>query len=133
MVGVPDEQPEDIEELISFTKEMAKIHPVALGIAPFVPKRNTPMDTDRFAGIKNVDRTLKQIRRGLSGVVDVRPTSARWAWVEAQLAQGGPEAGEAVYEAVKNGGVFSDYKRAFKALDENTRSPWRATVEQRAL
>ena len=126
MVGVPDEQPQDIEELISFTKEMAKIHPIALGIAPFVPKRNTPMDTDTFAGIKNVERTLKQIRRGLSGVADVRPTSARWAWVEAELAQGGPEAGEAVYEAVKNGGVFSDYKRAFKALDSRTRSPWRA-------
>jgi len=129
MVGVPDEQPHDIEELILFTKELAKIHPVALGIAPFVPKRNTPMDIDDFAGIKNVEKTLKKIRRGLSGVAEVRPTSARWAWVEAELAQGGPEAGEAVYEAVKNGGVFSDYKRAFKALDADTRAPWRKLSE----
>ena len=39
MLGLPDEQDEDIDELIKFTLELAKIHPVALGVAPFVPKR----------------------------------------------------------------------------------------------
>ena len=55
MVGVPGEQPDDIDELVRFTRELASIHPVALGIAPFVPKRNTPLDAQGFAGIKPVD------------------------------------------------------------------------------
>jgi len=125
MVGVPGEQPDDIDELVRFTRELASIHPVALGIAPFVPKRNTPLDAQGFAGIKPVERTLQAIRRGLQGKAVVRPTSARWAWVEYQLAQGGPQWGEAVYEAVKAGGSFADYKRAFKKLDEGLQAPWR--------
>lgn len=125
MVGVPGETEADIDELIRFTTELARIHPVALGVAPFVPKRNTPMDTDPFAGIKVVEQRLKAMTRGLRGKAEVRPTSARWAWVEAELAQGGPEAGFAVYAAVQNGGRFSDWKRALQEVPEQSRAPWR--------
>lgn len=125
MVGLPDETDDDIDELIRFTLELAAIHPVALGVAPFVAKRNTPMDANGFAGIKPVERRLKRLERGLKGRATVRPTSARWAWVEYMMAQGGPEIGEAVLEAVHNGGRFSDYKRAFRASDPDRMAPWR--------
>lgn len=125
MVGLPGETEEDIDELVAFTKEMAKIHPVALGIAPFVPKRNTPLDGAPFAGIKVVEARLKHLSRGLKGTAEVRPTSARWAWVESELAQGGPEAGLAVLDAVHAGGRFAHYKRALRALDRSSRAPWR--------
>ena len=125
MVGVPDENDEDLDELIDFSLRMAAIHSTALGIAPFVPKRNTPLDGASFAGIRVVEQRLKRIQRGLKGRVEVRPTSARWAWVESELAQGGPEAGEAVLEAVHAGGRFADYKRAFSGLDGALKRPWR--------
>jgi radical SAM superfamily enzyme YgiQ (UPF0313 family) len=112
MVGVPDETDADIDELIRFTQELARIHPVALGIAPFVPKRNTPLDGAAFAGIKIVEDRLARLTAGLRGKAEVRPTSARWAWVEAKLAQGGPAMGEAVRAAVEAGGSFSAWKRA---------------------
>ena len=128
MVGVPGEETQDLDELIRFTRELSKIHPVALGIAPFVPKRNTPLDTAAFAGIKVVEKRLQYIRRGLQGKAVVRPTSARWAWVEAELAQGGPEWGLAVYEAHKAGGTFADYKRAFRGVDTSLRAPWRCSA-----
>ena len=132
MVGVPDETDDDLEELIDFTLKMAAIHPTALGIAPFVPKRNTPLDGAAFAGIRVVEQRLKRIQRGLKGRAEVRPTSARWAWVEAELARGGPEAGEAVLAAVHAGGRFADYKRALLALDPQTHRPW-ATPSPLAL
>ncbi len=125
MVGVPSETDEDIDELIRFTSELGKIVPVSLGIAPFVPKRNTPLDVAEFAGIRTVERRLKRLNRGLKGLAEVRPTSARWAWIESELAQGGWAAGEAVYSACQSGGKFSDYRRAFKALDPASRAPWR--------
>lgn len=125
MVGVPDETDDDIDELVRFTTELSRIVPVSLGIAPFVPKRNTPLDISEFAGIRSVERRLKRLTRGLKGVAEVRPTSARWAWIEAEMAQGGWSAGEAVYAACKAGGKFADYRRAFKAVDPASRAPWR--------
>jgi radical SAM superfamily enzyme YgiQ (UPF0313 family) len=118
MVGVPDERDEDIDELVEFAVGLSKIVPLSLGIAPFVSKRNTPLDGQPFAGIKTVDRRLKRLRKGVKGKVDLRATSARWAWVEWMLAQGGAAEGEAVLAAVKAGGRFRDYARAFEALPE---------------
>lgn len=116
MVGLPDETDEDIDELVRFASELSRIHPLSLGIAPFVAKRNTPLDGTAFAGIKVVEARLSRLRRGLRGRVDLRATSARWAWVEYVLAQGGFAEGVAVMEAVHNGGQFGAYKRAFEAL-----------------
>lgn len=114
MLGLPTEGPDDIEELIRFSAELAKIHPVALGIAPFVPKHNTPLWNAGFAGQAAVDAQLRVLQKGLRRHrVEVRATSSRWAWVEAVLAQGTPRTGEAVLSAVQAGGSFADYRRAF--------------------
>ena len=129
MVGVPDENEADLDELLRFTRELAKVHNVSLGIAPFVAKRNTPLDGEPFAGIPEVERRLKRLHKGLRGTRgEVRPTSARWAWAEYMLAQHGPGGGLAAYEAWKAGGKFSDYKRAFKALDASDFRPWVAAT-----
>lgn len=117
MVGVPDETDADIDELVLFATELSKIAPLALGIAPFVAKRNTPLDGEPFAGIDVVDDRLDRLRRGLRGRVDVRATSARWAWVEYVLAQGGRAEGRAVMDAVRGGGKFAAWKKAFAALE----------------
>lgn len=113
MVGLPMEEDADIDELVRFTRELSRILPVALGVAPFVAKRNTPLDGAPFAGIKAVEAKLERLRRGLQGKAEVRPTSARWAWVEYMLAQCGPEGGLAAWDAHKQGGSFAAYKRAF--------------------
>ncbi|WP_433931324.1 B12-binding domain-containing radical SAM protein [Sorangium cellulosum] len=116
MVGVPGETDEDVDECVSFVTELSRIVPVALGIAPFCPKRNTPLHGARFAGIDVVNKRLDRLRRGLRGRADVRATSARWAWVEAVLAAGGEAEGRAVMQAVHAGGSFRDYERAFEKI-----------------
>lgn len=124
MVGLPGETDDDIDECVRFSTELSKIVPIALGIAPFCAKRNTPLDGQPFAGIAVVERRLERLRRGLRGRVDVRATSARWAWVEYVLAQGGPEEGLAVLEAARRGGRFAHYKAAFGATP-TTQAPRR--------
>jgi radical SAM superfamily enzyme YgiQ (UPF0313 family) len=116
MVGLPGESDADIDELIDLGKELSSIVPLSLGIAPFVAKRNTPLDGAPFAGIPLVESRLRRLRRGFSGRVDVRATSARWAWVEYVLAQGGRDEGLAVRDALAAGGRFSDWKLAFERL-----------------
>jgi radical SAM superfamily enzyme YgiQ (UPF0313 family) len=116
MIGLPGEQDEDIDECVGFVRELSSIVPVALGISPFCSKRNTPFDRLPYAGIPLINARLDRLRRGVSGRVDVRATSARWGWVEQVLSQGGEAEGRAVYEAVRRGGGFSAYRRAFEAL-----------------
>lgn len=124
MVGLPDENDSDIDELIAFTRELAQHGRIALGISTLVAKRNTPLDGTPFADRKAVEARLKRLTRGLRGAAEVRSTSVRWAWVEYVLAQGGWAAGEAVIQAVDDGARFSDYKRAFRDLPASDYRPW---------
>ena len=116
MIGLPGETDDDIDECVQFVSELSHIIPIALGIAPFCAKRNTPLDNTPYAGVHVVQERLDRLRRGLRGRADVRATSARWAWVEYVLAQGGAAEGEALLAAVRAGGRFGDYRRAFAAL-----------------
>jgi radical SAM superfamily enzyme YgiQ (UPF0313 family) len=117
MIGLPTETQEDIDECVKFTTELSKIIPISLGIAPFCAKRNTPLDGQGFAGIDVVRDRLDRLKRGLRGRADVRSTSARWAWAEYVLAQGGEAEGLAVLQAARAGGKFADYRAAFKAVE----------------
>jgi radical SAM superfamily enzyme YgiQ (UPF0313 family) len=123
MLGVPSETDADVDELVELSKDLAKIHPkVAYGLAPFVAKRNTPLDGTEFAGIDLVDHRLTRLRKGLSaaglgGKVEVRATSARWAWVEYMIAQAETRAGLAIMDAHRAGGSFAAYKKAFERHD----------------
>lgn len=114
MIGVPTETDADIDELIAFTRELARISPIALGIAPFVAKRNTPLDRQPFAGVKPVERIMDRVQKELRGTVDIRSTSARWAWVEWCMAQGGFDMADATVEAYRAGGSFGAWKKAIK-------------------
>ncbi len=128
MIGLPTETDADIDECARFTTELSKIVPISLGIAPFCAKRNTPLDGEPFAGISLVTDRLDRLKRGLKGRADVRSTSAKWAWVEYVLAQGGEAEGLAVVDAVRAGGKFADYKRAFGELASRTERPKRRSL-----
>ena len=125
MVGLPGETTEDIDELIRFSRELARIAPLSLGISPFVAKRNTPLDGAPFEPIPSVDDKLSRLRAGLKGAVGLRASSARWAWVEYMLAQGGEAAGMAAMDAWRSGGSFAAWKRAFK---EREATPFQARL-----
>jgi radical SAM superfamily enzyme YgiQ (UPF0313 family) len=114
MIGLPDETLADIDELARFCLELARITPVSLAISPFVAKRNTPLDEAPFEPIPSLDNKLTRLRACLKDKVEIRPTSARWAWVEYMLAQGGEDAGMAALEAWRAGGSFAAWKRAFR-------------------
>jgi radical SAM superfamily enzyme YgiQ (UPF0313 family) len=123
MLGLPTESDEDIDEGVQFVSELSKQLPIALGIAPFCAKRKTPLDAQPFAGVDVVASRLDRLRRGLRGRADVRSTSAKWAWVEYVLAQGNREEGLALLEAVRRGGKFADYRRAFSPLGYSVKGP----------
>jgi len=115
LVGLPGETADDIEELIRFALELARIVPLSLGISPFVAKRNTPLDGAGFEEIRSIESKLARIRASLKGKVEVRPTSARWSWVEYMLSQGDERSGLAAMDAWRAGGSFGTWKNALHA------------------
>lgn len=116
MLGLPGETDEDVDECVRFVGELSKTIPVALGISPFCSKKNTPLDGMPYAGVDTVQRRLERLRRGLRGRADVRAVSAKWAWVEHVLSQGGEAEGLAVARAVRAGGTFATFRQAFAEL-----------------
>ncbi|HVZ72169.1 MAG TPA: radical SAM protein [Polyangia bacterium] len=119
MVGLPGETDADLDELGRFGLELAAVAPrVAFGIAPFVAKRNTPLDQSAFEDIDVIDARLARLRAALRGRVELRPTSPKWAWIEYRLAQGGFAAGRAAAVAARAGGRFADWKRALADVPE---------------
>ena len=121
MIGVPGEDDSDVDELIAFALELASITRITLTFSTLVAKRNTPMDGQPFFGVKEAEARLRRIRAGLRGKVQVRPQSPRWAHIEYELAQRGPEVGHAALQAVHDGGRYADWIRALKRLPESTR------------
>jgi len=111
LVGLPGETDEDLDELVSFTQRLSRILPVTLAVSPFVPKPGTELADAPQAPPKEVDRRLRYIRKSLQGRVRIQPASARWAWVEALIAQGDESTGEAVLRAWERGGKFAHFKR----------------------
>jgi len=114
MVGLPGEDDRDLDELALLAGEISRILPLRFGCAPFVAKRNTPMDGAPFTPIDETERRIAYLRAKLRGRAEIRPTSARWAWVEYMLAQGETRAGLAAMDAHRAGGSFAAYKKAFE-------------------
>jgi radical SAM superfamily enzyme YgiQ (UPF0313 family) len=123
MMGAPGETDADVDELIRFALELARIVRLTLTFSTFVAKRNTPLDRLPFMGVKPAEARLARIRRALEGKVELRPQPPKWAWIEYLLAQGGPEAGHAAIAAVHAGGGYRDWARALESLPPSEREP----------
>lgn len=121
MMGVPGETDDDADELIRFALELNKLVRLTLTFSTFVAKRNTPLDGQPFMGVKPAEARLARIKRGLEGKVELRPQPPKWAWVEYELAQRGPEVGHASIEAVHAGARYSDWVQALSKLEPHTR------------
>jgi len=119
MLGLPGETMDDVDELGRFGAELATIAPrVVFAIAPFVAKRNTPLDNSPFEGVAAVEAKLARLKKAVKGRVELRPTSPKWAWIEYRLAQGGFAAGEAAIAAARGGARFSDWRGALASVPE---------------
>ena len=112
LIGLPTETAGDIDELARFSRELARIVPLSLSVAPFVAKRNTPLDGCAFEPVESLERKLARLRSALKGRAQLRSASARWAQIEYMLAQSGEEAGLAAMDAWRLGGGCAAWNRA---------------------
>ena len=105
LIGLPGEQVEDIEAIISLVEDIRGFFPslkIELSVNAFVPKLHTP-----FAGVGMADESYlkkvrRQLRRGLPGVKFVRRSGAMES-AQAIISQGDENVGLAVLESVRSG------------------------------
>ncbi|MEM8603598.1 MAG: radical SAM protein [Cyanobacteria bacterium P01_H01_bin.121] len=116
MVGVPGEQPDDIQQTIDVLLHLKRVAPglrLTFGCSTFVPKAHTPF---QWFGVNAVaEKRLKQLQKALrSKGIDFRPESYNWSVIQALIARGDRRLG-AVLERVRHyGESLGSYRRAFK-------------------
>lgn len=128
--GYPEETMDDITEMIDFVGELSTITDVALGLSPLVAKKNTPLDGVEFQDPAVLKAKIKRIHKELGRTIEIRSTSARWAWIEYELAQGGWDMADAAEEAYRNGGSYGAWKKAIKTHKKKP-APIKRPVDER--
>lgn len=118
MVGLPGEQPEDVEATLAMVQALKKTAPqlrFTLGCSTFVPKAHTPF---QWYGVdRNAEKRLKALQKGLrSQGCDFRPESYNWSVIQALISRGDRRITPLLELTRHYGDSLGSYKRAFKTL-----------------
>jgi radical SAM superfamily enzyme YgiQ (UPF0313 family) len=124
MIGLPTETDDDAEEIISLSLELkSRVDGtgcrLALTVAPFVPKANTPFQRLGMAESATLERRLRRIKRALArSGIEIRAESVAWSTAQAALSRGDARLGAAL--AGISGGALSDWRSALQEHDLRT-------------
>ncbi len=112
MVGLPEEEDADLDELAALCRSMARRAPLTLAAQALVPKPGTPLAGFVPPPVPELERRLTYLKKRLGGVVRVKAGSARWSWVEHRIAHAGSRAGLWAALAGRHGATLAAWKRA---------------------
>jgi radical SAM superfamily enzyme YgiQ (UPF0313 family) len=118
MVGIPGEEPEDLEATVAMMFDIKKAAPglrLTLGCSTFVPKAHTPFQW--FGVNPQAEKRLQLLQKQLKPKgIDFRPESYNWSIIQALLSRGDRRLSQ-LLELTRNfGDSLGSYKRAFKQL-----------------
>lgn len=119
IVGLPDEQEEDVIALADLMKAIKKENPklqLHLGCSSFVPKGGTPFQWQPKVTNKIVEERHTLLRKSLLKVADVRATSAKWDFFQAFLSRGDRRLAPLLVRFYELGGALGSLNRAYKEL-----------------
>jgi radical SAM superfamily enzyme YgiQ (UPF0313 family) len=141
MVGLPGEESQDIQDMGSLVKRIAKLgyspRSIRLSVTPFVPKPHTAFQWFSQASPDTLQAKFKTIRSSLGSQikVDVETLDFRWARIEAILSVADRKIGNTLKQVAEAGGTLGSWKRVitksgpFPSISEPSRStedelPW---------
>jgi radical SAM superfamily enzyme YgiQ (UPF0313 family) len=118
MVGIPGEEPEDLDATVTMMRDIKKATPglrLTLGCSTFVPKSHTPFQW--FGVNKSAEKRLQFLQKQLKPQgIDFRPESYNWSVIQSLLSRGDRRLSY-LLELTRNfGDSLGSYKRAFKEL-----------------
>ncbi|MGF1492858.1 MAG: B12-binding domain-containing radical SAM protein [Microcoleaceae cyanobacterium] len=118
MVGIPGEEPEDLEATVTMMQQLKQAAPglkLTLGCSTFVPKSHTPF---QWYGVnREAEKRLKFLEKKLrSQGIDFRPESYKWSAIQALISRGDRRLSHLLELVRDHGESLGSYKRAFKEL-----------------
>ncbi|GAB4142147.1 MAG: radical SAM protein [Cyanobacteria bacterium J069] len=118
MVGIPGEEPEDLEATVNLLKTLKKAAPglrLTFGCSTFVPKAHTPF---QWFGINpDAEKRLKLLQKRLGALgVEFRPESYNWSVIQALISRGDRRLSRLLETVRHYGDTLGSYRRAFKEL-----------------
>lgn len=133
MIGLPGENYKDIEAIIEFVKNAAKIDSranIKFSLTPFIPKPHTPLQWTGFEPVTTLKEKMNFVKQNLRK----RNISAKWenpdvSFIQTILACGDEKLNSVILDVYKNNGVFQDWTEKFstalwdKALTNNDINP----------
>ncbi|WP_068511685.1 B12-binding domain-containing radical SAM protein [Leptolyngbya sp. O-77] len=118
MVGIPGEQPDDLEATVEMLKTLKKAAPglrLTLGCSTFVPKAHTPFQW--FGVNPEAEKRLKFLQKRLGALgVEFRPESYNWSVIQALISRGDRRLSHLLERVRHYGDTLGSYRRAFKEL-----------------
>jgi len=120
MVGLPTEQAEDVEAIVTLCKRLKhrfltsskarkRIGDITVSLSCFVPKPFTPFQWAAMDEIGTLKAKIKRIRQGLKKIPNVRLNAdvPRWAYIQALLSRGDRRVARILETAHQNNGNWA--------------------------
>ena len=118
MVGVPGEEPEDLEQTVAMMRSLKKAAPglrLTLGCSTFVPKAHTPFQW--FGVNPQAEKRLQILQKQLKpNGIEFRPESYNWSVIQALISRGDRRLSKLLELTRHYGDSVGSYRRAFKEL-----------------
>jgi radical SAM superfamily enzyme YgiQ (UPF0313 family) len=118
MVGIPGEEPADVDQTVAMMRDLKKAAPglrLTLGCSTFVPKAHTPFQW--FGVNPQAEKRLQVLHKQLhSHGIDFRPESYNWSVIQTLLSRGDRRLSHLLELTRHYGDSVGSYRRAFKQL-----------------
>jgi len=118
MVGIPGEEPADLDATVAMIREIKKAAPglrLTLGCSTFVPKAHTPFQW--FGVNSHAEKRLKYLEKELKKQgIEFRPESYNWSVIQALISRGDRRLSYLLELTRNYGDSLGSYRRAFKEL-----------------
>ena len=130
MVGLPGEQPDDVEQIAKLAErvrdaalEAARLRPefsvtpeVFLSVNPFIPKAWTPFQRHAFLRLPDVKRRVNVVRDGIRRLANVsmKAESARETYFQVVMSRGDRRVGALLAELKASGGDWRNLAKVGK-------------------
>lgn len=121
MLGLPQEQDEDIDELVQLAKKIRgvmkenhHVGKVVLSVNPFIPKPFTPFERMPLTDMKAVEKKIQYLRKHLPvhEGYEIKAESLKESWVQAILARGDRELSKLILQCGERG--YKSFAQIFR-------------------
>ena len=117
MIGLPNEESDDIQGIVELTKKIARVahgKKVNVSISPFVPRPHTPFQWERQESVQELLRKIAYIRNRLHvRNIQVKYRNPKISFLEGIFSRGGRELSTVIEEAWKNGRRMDEWSESF--------------------